>query len=414
MDHLVFEVGTALALIAIAAVLANRIKLSIIPVMIVLGMMMGPHMFALGIFDFRFEESTYIINFLGRMGVLFLLFYLGLEFSVGKLVKSGRPIIFGGSLYVGANFTLGLAFGFFSGFPLYETLVVAGLFAVSSSAIVAKVLVDLHRTGNKETELILGMILVDDIFLAVYLSVMSGLLLGGGTSFGEALISILISIGYMTLFFVVARKGVAVLDKMLDITSNETFILVVFAAMFFVAGFSETIHVAEAIGALLFGLALSETKHSHRIEHMVVPFRDFLGAIFFFSFGLSIDPFSLKDAFWLAGFAALLTLISNVVVGMIAGRNAGLTHRASLNIGLTMSARGEFSIIIANLGLAAGLSKFLMPFSAVYVLALAIVGPLLTKQSSQIYDILNSVFKWAPHKAVTKEKKSKDIGGEAE
>jgi len=402
MDHLVLEVGTALVLIAAAAILANRLKLSIIPVMIVLGMLLGPHMPTIGILNLHFTESAYIIEFLGRMGVLFLLFYLGLEFSVNKLVKSGRSIIFGGSLYVIVNFLLGLLYGYFAGFPLYETLIISGLFAVSSSAIVAKVLLDLKRTGNTETELILGMILFDDIFLAVFLSVMSGLLLGGGASAGESIVSVLISITYMLIFFIVARKGASLFNKLLNITSNETFIIVVFAAMFFVAGFSETLHVAEAIGALLFGLVLSETEHSERIEHMVVPFRDFLGAIFFFSFGLSINPFSLGDAALLALIAALLTLISSVMVGIISGRNAGLSHKASLNIGLTMMARGEFSIIIANLGVAAGLSEFLKPLSAVYVLALAILGPLLTKQSKSIYHVLNKFFKWIPPKPITR------------
>lgn len=194
------------------------------------------------------------------------------------------------------------------GFPLLETLIIAGIITISSSAIVAKVIVDLRRSGNKETELILGIIMFDDIFLAVYLSVVSGLVLGGATSFVGALTSILIAVGYMLLFFVVARKATRFLNKMLDISSNEIFIIVIFAILFFVAGFSETIHVAEAIGALLLGLVFSETEHSDRIEQLVVPFRDFFGAIFFFSFGLSIDPFSLGGAVWLALGAVLLLL----------------------------------------------------------------------------------------------------------
>ena len=115
----------------------------------------------------------------------------------------------------------------------------------------------------------------------------------------------------MLLFFVVARKATRFLNKMLDISSNEIFIIVIFAILFFVAGFSETIHVAEAIGALLLGLVFSETEHSDRIEQLVVPFRDFFGAIFFFSFGLSIDPFSLGGAVWLAleQFSLLLSVI---------------------------------------------------------------------------------------------------------
>ncbi|WP_436884345.1 cation:proton antiporter [Bacillus velezensis] len=394
MDHLVFEVGTALVLVAIASVIANKIKFSIIPFLIILGMLVGPHAPQAGIIDLTFIESREVIEFFGRMGVLFLLFYLGLEFSVGKLVKSGRSIAAGGTIYILINFSLGLIYGFITGFSFLEVLVLAGVITISSSAIVAKVLVDLKRTANPETELILGIIMFEDIFLAVYLSVVSGLVLGDATSVGGALMSIVIAFGYMLLFFIAARKLPPLLNKLIDIRSNEVFVIVIFAALFFIAGFSETIHVAEAIGALLLGLVFSETAHSDRIEHLVVPFRDFFGAMFFFSFGLSIDPFSLGDAVWLALGAVLLTIAGNFIAGMIAGRRAGLSHKASSNIGLTIVSRGEFSIIVANLGIAGGLSASLKPFAALYVLILAIFGPLLTKESKRIYLLLNSVFKW--------------------
>ncbi|MBT9251160.1 K(+)/H(+) antiporter subunit KhtU [Bacillus halotolerans] len=394
MDHLVFEVGTALVLVAIASVIANKIKFSIIPFLIILGMLLGPHAPKVGIIDLTFIESSEIIEFFGRMGVLFLLFYLGLEFSVGKLIKSGKSIAIGGSIYILINFSLGLLYGFITGFSFLEVLVLAGVITISSSAIVAKVLVDLKRTANPETELILGIIMFEDIFLAVYLSVVSGLVLGDATSVGGALLSILIAFGYMLLFFIAARKLPPLLNKLLDIRSNEVFIIVIFAALFFIAGFSETIHVAEAIGALLLGLVFSETEHSDRIEHLVVPFRDFFGAMFFFSFGLSIDPFSLGEAVWLALGAVILTIFGNFIAGMVAGRRAGLSHKASSNIGLTIVSRGEFSIIVANLGIAGGLSATLKPFAALYVLILAILGPLLTKESKWIYRQLNKVFKW--------------------
>lgn len=402
MNHLVFEVGTALGLVAIGAIVANKLKFSIIPFLVILGMIVGPHAPTIGIIDFTFIDSNDFIQFLGRIGVLFLLFYLGLEFSVGKLVKSGRNIMVGGSIYVTINFVLGLLYGFITGMPWMETLIIAGLLSVSSSAIVAKVLVDLKRTANPETELILGIILFDDIFLALFLTAMSGVLLAGSTSFLGIFTSVLISVGYMLLFFVIAKKGTPLLNKWLSIKSDEIFIIVIFAILFFVAGFSETLHVAEAIGALLLGLVFSETIHRDRIEHLVVPFRDFFGAIFFFSFGLTIDPASLVDAIWVALGAAVLTILGNFIAGMISGRKAGLSHKASTSIGLTIMARGEFSIIVANLGVAAGLSPILTPFTALYVLILAIAGPLMAKESKSIYKFLNKFFNWS--KTVEKRK----------
>jgi CPA2 family monovalent cation:H+ antiporter-2 len=406
LDHLVLEVGTALLLVALAAIIAGKLNFSIIPFLIILGMVVGPHAPKIGVIDLTFIESEEIISFLGRIGVLFLLFYLGLEFSVKKLVKSGRSIVIGGTIYILINFSLGVLYGIIMGFPLLEILIVAGIITISSSAIVAKVLVDLRRTGNKETELILGIIMFEDIFLAVYLSVVSGLVLGDATSLGSSIISILIALGYMLLFFIIARKATPVLNKLLNISTNEIFIIVVFAVLFFVAGFSETIHVAEAIGALLLGLVFSETEHSDRIEHLVVPFRDFFGAIFFFSFGLSIDPFSLGGAVWLALGAVVITIIGNFIAGMIAGRRSGLSHKASTNIGLTIVSRGEFSIIMANLGIAGGLMPMLKPFSALYVLILAILGPLMTKESKRIYLFLDKIFKWSNKRQILKEQKS--------
>ncbi|MGM9925559.1 MAG: cation:proton antiporter, partial [Bacillus sp. (in: firmicutes)] len=395
MDHMVLEVGTALLLVAIAAVLAGKLKFSIIPFLIIMGMLVGPHAPHFGIIDLRFIESFEIIEFLGRIGILFLLFYLGLEFSVKKLMKSGTDIVLGGTIYIAINFSLGLFYGWINGFPILETLIIAGITTFSSSAIVAKVLVDLRRTGNKETELILGIIMFEDIILAVYLSIVSGLIMGDSTSLLGTATSIAISLGYILLFFVIARKGAPYLNKILNIKSDEIFIIIIFASLFFISGFSETIHVAEAIGALLLGLVFSETDQSDRIEKLVVPFRDFFGAIFFFSFGLSINPFTLGDAVWLTLGAVALSIAGNFAAGLVAGRRAGLSHKASSNIGLTIVSRGEFSIVLANLAIAGSLMPIIQPFAALYVLILAIMGPLLTKESKRIYLLLDKVFKWS-------------------
>jgi len=383
---MVFEIGVAIALIALSGLLSAKLRCSVIPFYILVGMAVGPHSFEWWHIDLRFISSGPLIEFLGRIGVLFLLFYLGLEFSVGRLVKSGRSIAVGGTIYILINFTLGLVFGYAAGLPLLELLVVAGITTISSSAIVAKVLVDLKRTANPETEMILGIIMFEDVFLAIYISVLSGLVLSGSTSVGGIALSALIALGFMLFVLIIGRKAVPLLNRILNIRSNELFMLIIFAGLFIIAGFSETIHVAEAIGALLVGLVLAETEHMKRIEHLILPFRDFFGAIFFFSFGLTIDPFSLGGAVWLSLAAVALTLIGNFAAGMWAGRSAGLSAKASVNIGLTIVARGEFSIIMANLAKAGGLLPVIQPFAALYVLILAVIGPLLTKETKLIYN----------------------------
>lgn len=408
MEHIVFEVGLAIALVAAAALLSSKLRLSVVPFFILTGMAVGPHAPKIGIVDLRFINSAPLIEFMGRLGVLFLLFYLGLEFSVGRLIKAGRSIAVGGTIYIVINFTLGLLFAWMVGWPLKEMLVAAGITTISSSAIVAKVLVDLKRTANPETEMILGIIMFEDVFLAVYLSVVSGLVLSGATSLGEVSQSAAGALGFMLTFLTIGRKAVPWLNRALNISSDELFLLVMFAGLLLVAGFSESIHVAEAIGALLVGLVLAETEHMQRIEHLILPFRDFFGALFFFSFGLSIDPLALGGAVWLTLSAVAITLIGNFVAGMLAGRSTGLSSKASSNIGLTIVSRGEFSIIMANLGKAGGLLPILQPFAALYVLILAILGPLLTKESRHIFNALNKLFRWQKPKVANEHSPTLD------
>ncbi len=388
MQHIVLEVGLALALIALAALISTRLRFSVVPFLILAGMAVGPHAPKIGSLDFRFIESAPLIEFMGRVGVLFLLFYLGLEFSVSRLIKSGKSIVVGGSIYIGINFLLGLGYAALMGWPFKEVLVAAGITTISSSAIVAKVLFDLRRTANPETEMILGIIMFEDVFLAVYLSLVSGMVLSGATSIGGVLSSAGLALAFILGFIGLGRLAVPLLNRAFRISSNEVFLLVLFACLFLVAGLGETIHVAEAIGALLLGLVLAETEHGERIGHLIVPFRDFFGALFFFGFGLTIDPFALGGAVWPVLGAVAVTLIGNVAAGILAGKSARLGMGPSLNVGLTIVSRGEFSIIMANLARSGGLLPVLQPFAALYVLILAVLGPLLTKESERIYDLL--------------------------
>lgn len=386
MDNLVLEIGLALGLIATAVLVADRFNLSNVPFLIIIGMIVGPHAPQVGMFDFRFIQTEALISFMGRMGVLFLLFYLGLESNVTRLIKAGRSIVISGTTYIGINFILGIAYAYFAGFPFREILVIAGVTTISSSAIVAKILFDYRRTANPETELILGVTMFEDVFLAIYLSLISGIVLSEATSLSGVAVSGGIALGFIVGLIVVGRWAKPLLDRLFRISSSEAFIVVVFACLFLLAGLGETIHVAESIGALLLGLVLGETEHSQRMETLVVPFRDFFGAVFFFSFGLSIDPFSLGGAIWLALGAAFLSLAGVTIAGLIVGRRTGMSPVSSLNIGFTLLARGEFSIIIATLALTGGLMDIIQPFAALYVLILASGSPILAKESERIYN----------------------------
>src|ERR1043166_1740818 len=170
MEHLVLEFGLALALISIAVSLAAKLRLSNVPFLILIGMAVGPHAPQIGVFDFSFISSAPLIEFMGRVGVLFLLFYLGLESNVTRLIQAGGSIFIGGSIYIVLNFVVGIGYAYLTGFAPKEMLIVAGITTISSSAIVAKILFDYRRTANPETELILGITMYEDVFLAVLIA----------------------------------------------------------------------------------------------------------------------------------------------------------------------------------------------------------------------------------------------------
>lgn len=385
MDTLILEIGIAVGLVALVGLISNKLRVSVIPFFILIGMILGPNAPDLGVIDLQFKESMPFIEFMGRLGVLFLLFYLGLEFSVGRLIKSGKSIVTGGTIYVCINFVTGLFVGWMMGLPFAEVMVICGIMTSSSTAIVAKVLTDLRRTANPETEIIMGMIMFDDLFIAMHISFLSGLVLSGGGSVWQVIGTCLLALGFILLFLVLGRKVVPAIDKLLSVNSSEIFILITFALLFITAGFSESIHVAEAIGALMAGLVLADSKYIKRIESMVLPYKDYFGAMFFFSFGLSIDPTTLGGAVQWAAIAAGLTIIANLASGYFATRISKMKKRLSFDIGFTLSARGEFSIIMANIGKAGGLNPIIQSFVVVYVLILSIVAPILTKESRMIW-----------------------------
>ncbi|MDD5704138.1 MAG: cation:proton antiporter, partial [Dehalococcoidales bacterium] len=294
---------------AIATIFAGRLKLSVVPLLILVGFVVGPHAPSFGILDFRFIQSQSLIDFMGRLGVLFLLFFLGLEFSASRLFAAGRSIIIALAITVTVNLAIGLSFGSLLGLQLRELLVVMGVFMCSSTTIVAKVILDLKRTARPETGLILGITMGEDIVLVLYLATVSGLVLQGSSSFSQVATSLGIALIFVILLLTLGRYFAQRerLTRWLGRLSEEAFLLIIFAGLFLVAGLAESLGLAEALGALLMGLVVAETGHAQRMQHLTSPFRDFFGAFLFFSFGLSVDPLTLGGVAWLAVIAALLT-----------------------------------------------------------------------------------------------------------
>ncbi|WP_049568008.1 cation:proton antiporter [Streptomyces sp. SBT349] len=367
--------GGAFVAAAFLARLGGRIGLPTIPLFILAGILLGPNTPG-----YVLLEDPHDLEMLSALGLVLLLFYLGLEFHMDDLRTGGRKMAVAGSAYLLLNVGAGLGFGFALGWGTSEALVLAGVLGISSSAIVTKILVDLGRIGNKETRPILGIIVVEDIFLALYLAALQPII-SGADGLGAALWDIGKAFAFLLLLAVAARWGTGLIGRLFAIKDNELLVISFLGAAVLVAGVAEKFGVADAIGAFMVGLILGNTGAGDRIRDLVHPLRDAFAAIFFFNFGLSIAPGDLPTVIGPVLIAIAVTVTMNLVAGLVTARVYGFGPQPTANVATTLLARGEFALILATMAAAAGLDGRLSPFIAGYVLILAVVAPLVAGRS---------------------------------
>ncbi|MDQ8700946.1 cation:proton antiporter [Streptomyces sp. LHD-70] len=377
--------GGAFLAAAVLARLGGRIGLPTIPLFILAGILLGPHTPG-----WVLLSDPHDLEMLSALGLVLLLFYLGLEFHMDDLKAGGRKMALAGGAYLVLNVGAGLGFGFALGWGTSEALVLAGVLGISSSAIVTKVLVDTGRLGNPETKPILGIIVVEDVFLALYLAALQPIL-SGADSLSSALMDGGKAFGFLLLLALAARFGTKLVGRLINTPDDELLVISFLGAAVFLAGVSEWFGVADAIGAFMVGLMLGSTSSGERIRKLVHPLRDAFGAIFFFAFGLSIDPGDLPVVLWPVLAAVALTLLMNVLAGLAAAKVYDFGAGPAANISTTLLARGEFALILATMAAAAGLDERLSPFIAGYVLLLAVLGPLAAGRSQLLARVLPGV-----------------------
>ncbi|WP_406149116.1 cation:proton antiporter [Streptomyces sp. NBC_01012] len=374
--------GGAFLAAAVLARVGGRIGLPTIPLFILAGILLGAHTPGVVLLD-----DPHDLEMLSALGLVLLLFYLGLEFKLDDLKAGGRKMVLAGTVYLILNVGAGLGFGFALGWGNSEALVLAGVIGISSSAIVTKILVDTKRLGSPETKPILGIIVVDDIFLALYLAALQPIL-SQSDGLGAALRDGGKAFGFLLLLALMARFGIKFISKLINTRDDELLVISFLGAAVFVAGVSEWFGVADAIGAFMVGLMLGSTSSGDRIMKLVHPLRDAFGAIFFFAFGLSINPGDLPSVLWPVLIAVALTVAMNVLSGLFSARVYGFGALPASNISTTLMARGEFALILATMAAGAGLDERLSPFIAGYVLVLAVLAPLAAGRSHWLARIL--------------------------
>ncbi|GAA2403438.1 cation:proton antiporter [Streptomyces coeruleofuscus] len=362
--------GGAFLAAALLARLGGRIGLPTIPLFMLAGILLGPHTPGLVI-----VEDAHDFEMLSALGLVLLLFYLGLEFHLDDLRSGGRRLLTAGGIYLLLNVGAGLVFGFALGWGVREALVLAGVLGISSSAIVTKILIDQGRIGRPETRLILGVIVVEDIFLALYLAALQPVI-GGAQDIGDTVLQSAKAFGFLLVLAAAARYGTKLAGRLIATRDNELLVISFLGAAVLVAGVAEVLGVADAIGAFMVGLILAGTPSGPRIRELVHPLRDAFAAIFFFAFGLSIDPGDIVSVVGPVTAAAALTVVMNVVAGLLVARVYRYGTEPAAEIATTLVARGEFALILAAMAAGAGLDARLAPFIAGYVLVLAILGPI--------------------------------------
>ncbi len=362
------ELGGAIVGLALLARLANRWGFSAIPLYLLAGLAFGNG----GIAPLDLSEN--FIHIGAEIGVLLLLFMLGLEYTGNELKESLRKGLPAGSVDFALNFPPGLVAGLLLGWRPLAAILLGGITYISSSGVIAKVLTELRRLNNPETPSILSVLVLEDLAMAIYLPLVAVLIVGGRPA-GVAL-SVAVAILVVCGVLVTAVRYGDNISRLAAHQSDEIILLTIFGAVLLVAGLAQRFQVSAAIGAFLVGIAVSGpiAEQSHRL---LAPLRDLFAATFFFFFGLQIDPSTLPPALPVAVGLGVITGGSKVLTGYWAAGRAGVDRQGCLRAGMALVARGEFSILIAGLG--AGIEPKLEPLSAAYVLFLAILGPLLAR-----------------------------------
>ncbi|HEY1369441.1 MAG TPA: cation:proton antiporter, partial [Gaiellaceae bacterium] len=353
------QLAVTVALLGGLGLLAGRLGLSAIPAYLLAGLLLGPNEpRALSL-----VRPSEVTDFVAELGIVFLLFFLGLEFTLGRLARSRRHALVGGGVDLVVNGGLGLVVGLIAFGASFAGLVLAAAIYVSSSAITVKGLIDFRRLADDETDLVLAILVAEDVVIALVLGLAAG---GGALVLAKA-------IGFVAVALAASRWLSRPIDLVLDRLPREFFLLAVFAFLVGMAAVAEKLGLSEAIGALMAGVILSETSVREEIEERFFSFRDVFAALFFFAFGLSIDLGALGRLGWLLALAVPLTIIGKSAGGFLAGLVGGFSRRQSLNAGLALIAHGEFTIILAQIAsendqLSHAVQAKLVAFSGLYVL----------------------------------------------
>ncbi|MDQ0867225.1 cation:proton antiporter [Arthrobacter globiformis] len=362
------ELGAVVFCLGLLARLAGRIGMSPIPLYLVGGLFFG----AGGVVELSgMKEFSHLA---GEIGVILLLLMLGLEYTATELVTGLRRSWKAGILDFVLNFVPGAALAALLGWGVVGAMVMGGVTYISSSGIAAKVITDLGRIGNRETPVVLSILVFEDLAMAIYLPILTATL--AGVSFLGGLQTVGVSLAVVTVVLLVALRHGHHVSKAVHSENSEVFLLNLLGAALLVSGLAAALQVSAAVGAFMLGIAISGAT-AHSATRILEPLRDLFAAIFFVAFGLNTDPASIPPVLAWALVLAVLTAATKIITGAWAAKRAGIARPGRFRAGAALIARGEFSIVIAGLAVTSGaVEAELAALATAYVLIMAVLGPL--------------------------------------
>lgn len=381
MEHpeILVELGAILLGLAVLSRLATLIGMPTIPLYLAAGLAFGRGGVA------PLVTADEFIQVGAEIGLILLLFMLGLEYTAAELTSTLRSQARVGGIDFALNFTPGFAVGLLLGWGVVLAFILGGVTYVSSSGIIAKVLSDQGWTGNRETPIVLSAVVIEDLVMALYIPVAGALLVGGGDLI--TLLPALIAVVLVVAILSAATRIEVGVSRLVFSRSDESLLLTILGMTILVAGAAEVFGLSAAVAALLVGIVLSGPA-AEAAHGLLTPMRDLFAAMFFAFVGLSVDPGSIPPVLAPASALALITVVTKYATGWIGAKMSGVGVRGRLRAGALLTARGEFSIAIAGLATAAGVAGDFEALAISYVFVLAIMGPIFVRFTEPIGEAL--------------------------
>jgi len=393
---IMFDVGVIATVGFVGAALASRLRLPIVIGYIVAGMLIGPNIH-FQIFGWAYDgvlQDSAFLQSISQLGLVLLLFFVGLEFSVTKLMKTKEAAAVLAVTNLAVGMFAGFVIGTWMGWPLIDTIFLAGVISMSSSAIAAKSLIDLKRLGNRETEFLLGMVILESFLAMFLLTLVNGMIVPSATP--TDVYSLFIGVGAFIGFFaflaaVVVPRTAAVFER---IKSEELFVLFALGIVFLAAALAETFRIPAIVGAFFIGMVFADTRLAGRLKVKMESLRDAFVAIFFLSFGMLIEPEALGSVLPMLLIAVPLILLNDLFLTATLAYFIGFSGRASTAIGSSMVARNEEAILYATVGARAiqanpqlpneYAARFLTPFAGILCIVMSSLAPILMTRSDRL------------------------------